>query len=483
VLDRWISGAGAVTDGADRSVRLLIGGWRGGSAMTRPGSLVVAALLLVLAGVLVAAGLEVTDPTTPRPLDPAQVSIADDLGDRTYATVSGSISTSWVETFQDDNRDGSEDGSETGNAWYYWLVDPVGRRGVTVRSTRPPAEILTFHGRGIVVDDPNEATEDFQPFHDEVARAGIAVDGSVVVDTTVATGTTVPVDLRTTALPAAGTAVELTGSRTGGYLAVCGNDDDRDGRCDADEEDRFEVVVFDPVSRRGIRVIVRRPPDFSEATVTGLLRREERIVDDAQISRGFDFSELGLIVSDRYLLDETAPASSAPLAYLLALACVLAAGTILVGLAGGYLIFRRTPGLPVASASLGPGERMPLRVSGILRTPTGRDHVRETPADLVRFSLGRPIPVEADGGDAVSTVLLVERTGHPEGVALIGGEVGRVSAGEAMALRGARPAIRVTAGTGPLILSFDTTAERDRAAAEILAETGLGPDGTPLQTP
>ena len=30
--------------------------------------------------------------------------------------------------------------------------------------------------------------------------------------------------------------------------------------------------------------------------------------------------------------------------------------------------------------------------------------------------------------------------------------------------------------TGPLLLSFDTDAERDRAAAELLGEAGLGPD-------
>ena len=39
------------------------------------------------------------------------------------------------------------------------------------------------------------------------------------------------------------------------------------------------------------------------------------------------------------------------------------------------------------------------------------------------------------------------------------------------------------AGTGPLILSFDTEDERDRVAAELLDETGLGPDGTHIGTP
>ena len=91
MLDRLISGAGAVTDAADRAVRLLVGGWRGGFAMTRPGSIVVAGLLLVLAGKLVAAGLEVTDPTTPVALDPAGIATARDLGDRTYSTMTGSL--------------------------------------------------------------------------------------------------------------------------------------------------------------------------------------------------------------------------------------------------------------------------------------------------------------------------------------------------------------------------------------------------------
>ncbi len=46
-----------------------------------------------------------------------------------------------------------------------------------------------------------------------------------------------------------------------------------------------------------------------------------------------------------------------------------------------------------------------------------------------------------------------------------------------MPLRGPRPAIRIDAGTGPLVLSFDTDADRDRAAAELLDDAGLGPDG------
>ena len=38
--------------------------------------------------------------------------------------------------------------------------------------------------------------------------------------------------------PASGTAVELSGARTGSYLAVCSVDSDRNGRCDADDRYR-----------------------------------------------------------------------------------------------------------------------------------------------------------------------------------------------------------------------------------------------------
>jgi hypothetical protein len=54
-----------------------------------------------------------------------------------------------------------------------------------------------------------------------------------------------------------------------------------------------------------------------------------------------------------------------------------------------------------------------------------------------------------------------------------------VSAGSALDVRGPRPALRLGTDTGPLVLTFDTTEDRDRAAAVILDETGLGPDGKP----
>ena len=61
MLDRLISGAGAVTDAADRLVRSF--GRGGGESLLghRPGSVVIAAICLVLAGILVFAGIEATD--------------------------------------------------------------------------------------------------------------------------------------------------------------------------------------------------------------------------------------------------------------------------------------------------------------------------------------------------------------------------------------------------------------------------------------
>ena len=195
--------------------------------------------------------------------------------------------------------------------------------------------------------------------------------------------------------------------------------------------------------------------------------------------------------------------------------CLALAGTILVGLAGGYLIYRRSAAaLPDPATTLGPGERLPLRITGVLRTPTGREHVREVPGELVRFVLGRPVepavdvqaadagvapiddgapqnvdpaapeptsrrprtlaPAEPGPDGPIATTLHVERDGRPQGVAVGLGEVSRLSIGQAMAFRGARPALRILAGTGLVVLSFDTPGDRDRAAAELLAETGLG---------
>ena len=510
MLDRLISGAGAVTDGADRSVRSLTSGSRSGFSTTRPGSVLVAGLLVVLAGILALAGLEATDPQTPVPLEPSAVSRATDLRDRTYATVRGSISSAYVETFEDTNGNGIEDSGENSIAWYYWLVDPSVRAGITVRSTRPPDAVFQFRASGLLIGEPGHPREAYPAYAAEASRAGLTIAPGVVLDTTsdAQAGVGSPLDLAGP-LPATGTVVEASGSRLGSYIGVCRHDPDLSRSCDPDEEDLFEVLVFDRVSRHAIRVFVAELPEFtSDATVTGMLRREERAVDSAMTTAGRDLRDLGLVVSDRYILDDGAAAGTATLAFALAGFSAVLAGIILIGLAGGYLIYRRSGArLPLPATTMGPGERLPLRMTGLVRTSTGLEHVREVPGELVRFVLGRPaVPPEGasperpgppeppegpealgppddpetsepPGASDLATTLLVERVGKPHGVALGLGELERVSAGDVMALAGPRPAARVVAGTGPLVLSFDTEAERDRAVAELLDETGLGPDG------
>jgi hypothetical protein len=517
MLDRLISGAGAVTDAADRSVRLLASGSRRDLLGTRPGSLVVAATLFVLAALLVLAGLEATDPTTPVRLSPADIEATRALPDRTYATISGSVDSYYVETFADDNGNGTEDRGESGVSWYYWLVDPLTRQGVTVRSTRSPSEVLTFEGRGIVraPPDPGYLTEGFPGFGDELSE--VRIMSSMLIDTSAgAAGPVTTVDLAGP-LPSAGLSVEVSGSRLAGYVGVCTTDPNNNGQCDPGEEDRYQIVVFDPVSKHGVWVLVRDEPELVAAAMTGLLRREERTVDDARSAAGLSFGDLDVQVSDRYILDEPATAGSAPLTFALAATLAAVAIVLVIGLAGGYLIYRRSDGaLPRAAATLAVGERAPLRITGLIRTPTGREHVRETQGELVRFVLGRAVspPDEAppavpdqpsdvateptegseppaepptQAGDPteptmVATTVLVERTGYPHGIALGRGELTELSAGRVMPLRGPRPAIRVGAGTGPVYLSFDSEADRDRAAAELLAEAGLAADGRQPET-
>jgi hypothetical protein len=510
MLDRLISGAGALTDGADRSVRALSGGSRNRFASTWPGSLLVFALLVVLTGLLILAGLEATDPSIPVSLAPAEVASSHALGDRTYSTIHGALSSTYAEYFSDDNANGVEDAGEAVLVWYYWLVDRDARAGVTVRSARPPESLFTFRASGVLIDAPAYARESFDQYDDDAQRAGLSIEPAVVLDTTnsIAAAPTA-LDLALP-LPPTGTTVDLSGARLGSWVGVCRHDPRLDPACPSDEQDLFEVLVFDRASRHAIRVLVRDLPEFTDdADLTGILRREERAVDDARTGAQVDFSGLDLTVSDRYVLDEAVAAGTAPLTFALAGLVAALAGAILVGWAGGYLIYRRSDrGLPVPVASLGAGERIQLRVTGVLRTPSGLEHVREAPGALIRFVLGRPVmtshvvgdaaaepgesgePAEADvhdengaAGDPlaeppIETTLIVERTDTPQGIAVGSGELTRLSSGQVMTLRAPRPALRLVAATGPLLLSFDTEAERDRAAAELLVESGLGQDGT-----
>jgi len=196
---------------------------------------------------------------------------------------------------------------------------------------------------------------------------------------------------------------------------------------------------------------------------------------------------------------------------------------IVIGSAAGLVRFRPGGGWPSRVSTFAPGERMPVRVTGALRTPAGLTQVREDDADLVRYvlspstpppvqattesttptadaavppldavpvlpaaepvptpidepalsSIAEPAPPPSDAPIPPPTTLILERRGRPHGVAVGRGELTAIAPGTVSPLRGTRPALRLSAGTGTLLVSFDTTANRDRAASELAAEAEI----------
>ena len=450
------------------------GGESEGLLGSRPGSVVVAGVCAVLAGILLFAGVEATDNPTAVTLTPARVASADDLGSRTYATIEGSIVATYVETFTDDNGNGTQESGEDGISWFYFLVDPATHSGVTVRSSSSPDELFTLDAAGIVLADAEYIAEDVTFFADEATALGFTLDRTRYLDSTAPVAATTPVVDLADGIPGVNTAIRISDARAGGYLEFCSGDANRNGTCDNDEVDLWDVAVFDPGTGNAITVLVDENPEYTKATFTGMLRRDERSVSEAKTTKGLGFSTLGLDVSDVYLMEAGSAPASAPIAFGSAALLGVLAAVILIGLVGGYLIYRKSTGpLPDGATTVGVGERIPLRVTGLLRSGGGLVHVREAPADLVRFQLTDGAAPPVDALAAVPSTLILERRGRAEGVALGLGELTRISRGSVLPFRGRRPALRVIAGTGQLLLSFDSDAVRDRAVAELLDETGL----------
>jgi len=513
VLDRLISGAGAVTDRADRFVRLFSTGRGPDLLANRPGSVIVIVLLIVAAVVFGLLAVEATDNPTPRTLAPADVASADDLGKRVFATIEGVVEFNYVETYEDSDGDGTQDPDETGDAWYYFLIDDAGR-GLTVRSTRHPDDIYQYTATGVVVRDPSYVSGDVARFGEFEGTDGIALDDAFYLDTRGGPyGSPKPLDLAVEP-PERGSYVTITGPSYG-FLNVCSTDTDGDGLCEEPEYDAIDWFVGDPQSGKAITVYQADLPTTEPIEFTGMLRREPASIKDAKLTEGLEFESLGLDVSDRYLLDEGASPANGALSLAAAILAGLLAAVLAIGLAGGYLVFRRSKRpLPSGARTLDPAEAIPARVTGSLRRQDGLIHVREAEAQLVRFPLELPVepapvpqpdspdttepaPAEPDAlvawapppvppalpGPAVSalpalrpdvpTTLIVERAGRPEGVALGRGELTQLMSGRVMRFRGPRPALRLVAGTGTLLLSFDSKEARDRAAGELIGESAL----------
>ena len=543
MLDRLISGAGALTDRADRLVRALTSG-RGPDAMgNRPGSVLVIAILIVASLIFGFLAIESNDNPTPRTIAPGEVAAADDIGRRVYATVEGVLNENYVETYADADGDGAQDADETGDAWYYFLVDQS-ESGVIVRSTRHPDDIYRYTATGVVVRDPEYVSVDVDKFGDLDGSAGFELDDTFYLNaSSVPPGSPQPLDL-SAEMPAPGTAVTITGPYIG-WLDVCSGDADGDGQCEASEADAIDAMFTDPDSGRAITVLQADQPDPVPIQFTGMLRSEASSIRDATSTTDLDFESLGITVSDRFLLDDQATPASAGLSLGLAILAGLLAAILAVGLVGGYLVFRRSKRpLPSGGRTMEPGDEIEVRVTGALRREGGLIHVREAKGKLLRFPLESmiepaaapaepvapaepeataeetpalepeatmpepeaapaepeaPVPWEtpatpaiptwssvvpaapvdeaASGAPAlrsdVPTTLLVERFGKPEGVALGKGELKQLVSGRVMPFRGSRPALRMQAGTGTLLLSFDSKEARDRAAAELIGEAGL----------
>jgi hypothetical protein len=473
-------------------------------ADTRPGSIAVAGLLLLAAGALVLTGLESLGAGGLKTMGAGDVPDDESMGGRVHATVDGGILSSYVETYLDADSDGTQDEDETGDDWAYFMVDPETRDGVTVLSIGPPWEVFTGQFSGEVATDGLYVDE--TPYiAEELAAIGVTLDPEHIIDARVA-GTPTAHTLGDP-MPADGSLVTVTGSRSVGYATSCSVDVDGDGTCGPDEVDTFDVAIFDRATGVGILIITEDDPDLLPATFTGMLRSDPSTVSDMVNAPGPTLEDYGITVSPTYLLEVGATPADPAAAMLLGLLAGLLAAVILAGVAGGYVGYRKVAGRPAGATTLSAAEAIPVRLTGVVRGPTGDSHVRDVPAVVRRFvpatvSAGdlateapEPAPAAESGPVAdmatatpdpaaipVESTVIVERVQRPEGVALGMGELRTLSVGTATTFRGSRPAIRATAGTGQLILSFDDEAARDRVVAELVAEAGLdlattsGPD-------
>ena len=468
MIDRLISGAGAVAATADRMMRIALHGGADGPGR-RPLSLGLALLL----GIVSAAGAglagEAGDQGAPRALELADVGTLEWIGPRAYATIIAAPDLEYLVTFTDLDGDGTQGESEPDESWIYFLVDRTSATGLAVRSDRPPPSMFRVEAHGTLVRDPGRIAADLGDLalDPTVSVLDLDVHDALYLDTRSPpdpAATLQPLDLG--AMPRPGDAVSLTASMVGMSLEVC--EGDGAGWCAGEEVDAYDTIVFDPASRRAIVVVTDDVPQPLPVAITGMLRRDPVGARDAVTAEGFDIASLGVTVSPEYILDDGQAPASAMLAGIVALLAVAGAGMILVGVAGGYVVFRASRRTAPSDGEPLPAEEgIPVRISGVVRRPDGLLHVREAPGRLTRFRYG----VDADGVE--DTTLLVERTDRPEGVPLGYGHVDGIQLGRAMLFRGTRPAIRVATETGPVVLSFASIQDRDRAAYELAREIGI----------
>jgi hypothetical protein len=514
MLDRLRSGAGAIADIADRIVQAFI-------RVGRLGPIVAIALLGFGSAVMLGLGIEATDNPEPRQIGSAEVASATDLGRRTYATVSGTLAASYIETYDDVNNNNQRDPDEHGRSWFYWLVDPATNSGVTVRSKHGPDEVYHFEATGSARHDKDYVGADRSAFAPTLQDYSVDL-GEIVIDTkTGSNGTAVAYDWSSP--PPTETIATVSGTSLG-EVGYCSTDSNANGNCDGDEIDGWDLLVYDPATKHGVLVITDSDRLAETRKLTGMLRRDPGAVRDAKnpTEANFAFSDLGFSVSDEYVLEEGGKPLSAPLAFASSGLLALLAVIVLIGWRSGYIVYRREDRpLPSRGRSLGIGEKVPVHVSGPLMGGKGRIRAREASADLVRVAIDTPTPTpgvvavppssssgapepnqlsqrpppvirpdgtigEADAPPAdptaaestapppePETALVIDRSKAGAGALVGSGAVKGLSVGRVEPLRGPRPAIRVATDAGRLILSFNSVADRDRAVAELLEDNDL----------
>jgi hypothetical protein len=333
MLDRLRSGAGAIADIADRIVQAFI-------RVGRLGPIAAIGLLAVGSAVMLGLGIEATDNPEPRQIGSAEVASSTDLGRRTYASVRGVVSRSYVETYDDENNNNTQDADEQGASWFYWLVDPETQSGVTVRSKHGPDEVYHFEATGSARHDKAYVDADRSILAPTLEDFSVELDEIVIDTSTGSNGTAVAYDWASP--PATETIVKVSGTDLG-PVAFCTTDPNGNGDCDDEEVDGWDLLVYDPATKHGVLVVIDSDPLAATRTLTGMLRRDPGAVRDAKTpdNATFAFSELGITVSDEYVLEEDGKPLSAPPSYAASAALAILAVIVLIGWRSGYVVYRR----------------------------------------------------------------------------------------------------------------------------------------------
>ena len=244
-----------------------------------------------------------------------------------------------------------------------------------------------------MVRDPEYVTVDVAEFGKLEGTAGIELDDTFYLDASTApSGSPQPLDL-SAEMPAAGTAVTITGPYIG-WLDVCSGDADGDGQCEESEFDAIDAFITDPGSGRAITVLQADQPDPVPIQFTGMLRDDAGSIRDAKARHEASISTRLELRSRTATCSMMRRLPRAPSLGLAILAGLLAA-ILAVGLVGGYLVFRRS--------------KRPLPSGGLPRTGR-RDR---GPRDRSAAPGGRPDPCPRGEGPAMPRFPLESMT-QPE---------------------------------------------------------------------